>query len=315
MQNKTILKRVIRIAVSAVLILILCLNIDFATVWNDLINMRPWFLGLIILFAAIAVVVAVAKWRVLLPEVPFAPFLKAFLYGCFFTLVLPGQVFGEAAKIAIFGRYTDSYDRSISTVIIDKITGIISLIITGLIGLLFTKLELPVAFAAILIAIMVVLLVLLFSLRAERVHQAVLRLVGAPKRKSPKFNKACDSVANFVDTWRAYLFKPALLGKSLAMGILFNVALLSQYILVCWQYNIPISVIDMCWIMAIVNVMQVLPISLAGIGVRDASLVTMFAYIGIAKESAMIMAMVLLLVIIFRAIAGAGCILYDMIRK
>jgi len=136
-----------------------------------------------------------------------------------------------------------------------------------------------------------------------------------PKRISPKLNKACDKVANLIEVWREYLFKPVLLLKSVLLGIVFNAALLSQYILVCWHYEIPISVIDMCWIMAIVNVMQVLPISLAGIGVRDASLVSIFAYIGISAENAMILAMVLLLVIIFRAIAGAACMIYDMAKR
>jgi len=313
--KKTIIKRVIRIAVSAVLILILCLNIDFTVVFSELMNMRPWFLALVIVFAAIAVACAVEKWRVLLPEVPRAPFYKAFLYGCFFTLVLPGQVFGEAAKIVIFGKYTDSYNRSISTVLIDKITGVITLIITGLIGLIFTRLALPGVFVVVLIACAAVVLVLLFSLRSEGVRRFALMLAGLPRRITPKLSKASDSMANLVEVWREYLFKPALLIKSTALGMVFNVALLSQYILVCWHYQIPVSVIDMCWIMAIVNVMQTLPISLAGIGVRDASLVSLFAYIGISAENAMILAMVLLLVIIFRAIAGAACILYDMAKK
>ena len=305
------MKRVIRIAISAVLIVILCINIDFAFVLNEIKNMRPWFMVCIILVAAIGVVCAVLKWRVLLPQVPAGPFFKAFLYGCFFTLVLPGQVFGEAAKIVSFGKYTDRYDRSISTVLIDKITGIIALLITGLTGLLFAKADLPGALTAILIVCIVALLALLFSLRVERVHRLALFIVGLPRKLSPKLNKVTDSAENLVETWREYLFKPALIAKSIAMGMVFNVALLAQFILVCWHYEIPVGVFDLCWVMAIVNVVQTLPISLAGIGVRDASLVSVFAYIGIPAESAMILAVVLLLVIIFRAIAGAACILYD----
>jgi len=313
-KKKTILKRVIRILISAVLIVILCYNIDFRFVLDEIMSMRPWFLACVILLAAAGVACAVYKWRILLPQVPIVPFFKAFLYGCFFTLVLPGQVFGEAAKIVIFGKYTDRYDRSISTVVIDKITGVITLLITGLTGLLFAKAELPGALTAIMIVCVIALLAILFSLRIKGVHRMALMLASLPKKISPKLSKVSDSAGSLVETWREYLYKPILIAKSIAIGMVFNVALLSQFIIVCWHYEIPVGVIDLCWIMAVVNVVQTLPISLAGIGVRDASLVSMFAYIGIPAESAMILAVVLLLVIIFRAIAGAVCILYDMVK-
>jgi len=313
-KKKTVLKRVIRVLISVVLIVILCYNIDFRFVLDEITSMRPWFSACVLLLAAAGVVCAVYKWRILLPQIPIAPFFKAFLYGCFFTLVLPGQMFGEAAKIVIFGKYTDSYDRSISTVIIDKITGGITLVITGLIGLLFAKVELPGTFTAILIAFAIVLLAALFSLRVEGVRRLAMLLASLPKKISPKLSKVSDTAGSFVETWRDYLFKPALIAKSIALGMLFNVALLSQFIIVCWHYEIPVGVTDLCWVMAVVNVVQTLPISLAGIGVRDASLVSVFAYIGIPAESAMILAVVLLLVIIFRAIAGAVCILYDMVK-
>jgi uncharacterized protein (DUF39 family) len=84
--------------------------------------------------------------------------------------------------------------------------------------------------------------------------------------------------------------------------------------MICYCYYIPATVIDVLWIMPVVNVVQSIPISFAGIGVRDVSLVTMLAYVGATAEEAMIMAAVLFLVIVFRAMAGAVFVLTDVIK-
>lgn len=308
---KQAITNIIKILISVVLVIVLYNIIDFNFVLREITSMSPWFFVSVLLVSALSIVVEVSKWRILMPAVPFGQYLKAFMYGEFFTLALPGQVFGEAAKIVRFGKDSGRYDQSISTVIIDKITAVLGLIVFGLFGLLFTKAELPKAFVAILLTCMIGALFVLFLLRIGRVRRLLLAFVRLPVRISPRFQKFCDGAAGVVDTWHEYLFKPKLLLKTFGCGLLLYVVILFQYVLICRQYNIPVSVVDLCWIMPTINVVQALPISFAGIGVRDISLVTMLAYVGVSADNSMVLAMVLLLVIITRAIAGAVFILSD----
>jgi len=313
--EKNILKNVIKIAVSVVLVVILYFNIDFDYVMHEIEIMPSWFLACVLLVTVAGMGIEVVKWRVLLKDVSVVPLIKAYLYGNFFTLALPGQLFGEAAKMATFGKYTNMYDRSIATVVIDKITGLVGLMMFGLFGLLFTRAELPGALAGIMLAFIAGAFVVLLSMRVEKVRGGFLSLIESLRKRTHKLEKFCDSAAGVVMTWREYLHKPGLLAKSTAYGLLLDAVLILQYMMVCRQYGIPASIIDLCWILPMVNVVQALPISLAGIGIRDVSMVAMFAYVGVSADSAMILAIVLLMIIIFQALCGLACILWDIARR
>jgi len=147
-EMNSVLKNLIKIAVSVVLVVILYFVVDFRYVMNEIMGMTPLFLTIVLLLAVIGMFLEVIKWRVLLPEYSFGLLMKAFLYSQFFILALPGALFGEAAKIAVFGKDTDAYGRSFSTVAIDKMTGLTGLMIFGVIGLSLTREDLPAAFMA-----------------------------------------------------------------------------------------------------------------------------------------------------------------------
>ena len=316
-QNKDRLKKAVgitvRILISAVLLAVLYYNIDFASVIHEVITMPLWFLACMILLTAVGIILEVVKWRALRPSIPFTPFLKAFLYCEFFMLVLPGQLFGEAAKVVAFGKFTGRYDLGISTVVIDKMTGFLALLSTGLTGLLLTQTELHRALVLVFSACIIALFVLFFSLRTERVQRRLLSLIEWPGKKFPRFQKVCGRASGLVEIWREYLIKPKILVQNFGYGALFNAFMIFHYMLICRIYEIPVGVFDLCWIMSTIGVVQVMPVSFAGIGIRDISLVAMFAFIGISAENAVILALFLFLVIIFRAIAGAVCVLMDII--
>jgi len=316
-QSKNILYNVIKIAVSAVLIVILYFSIDFDHVLSEIMSMSLPFLVIFLIITMIGMVIEVVKWKVLLPDYSYGLLIKAFLYSQFFILALPGALFGEAAKIAVFGRNTDSYDRSFSTVVIDKMTGLTGLMIFGIIGLSFTRENLPPAFIGIVIFFLVFAIIVISSMRIPVIRGGFLKLIEflRVKIKTKKFDKFYDNAAGVVSTWNEYLIKPVFLVKSLGYGLLFNAVMLGQYVYVCQNFGIPASWVDLAWMIPLVGVVQSLPISLAGIGVRDVSMVAMFAYIGVNAEQAMILALCLLIVIIFRAICGAAAIVWDVVRK
>jgi len=313
--NKKIIYNAIKIAVSVVLVVILYFSIDLNYVVGEIIRMAAWFLLAVLGLAIIGMILEVVKWRVLLSGYSYRLLAKAFLYSQFFILALPGALFGEAAKIAVFGKDTDSYDRSVSTVAIDKMTGLIGLMIFGVAGLLLTREELPPAFMGIVIFFLVFAILVISSMRIPVIRGGFLKLIEFLRAKMKRFDKFYDNAAGVVTTWNEYLYKPSLLVKSVAFGLLFNAVLLGQYVLVCWYYGIPAAWVDLAWMIPLVGVVQALPISLAGIGIRDVSMVAMFAYIGVTAEQAMILALCLLIVIIFRAVCGAAVILWDVARK
>ena len=308
------LKAIIKILVSVVLVVLLYFNIDFGFVLREMEEISLSFLTIVLLLSAAGIIIEVIKWRVLLPTVSFGVFFISFMYCELFTMILPGQMFGEVAKIAAFGKHTGKIDLSISTVVIDKITAVMGLIIFGLTGLIFSKSELPGGFTVILLACAVLALAALFLLKSEKLKKLLITIVLLPRKITPKFENICGKAVGVIETWREYLDKPRLIVKTLLYGLLLYTVLLIQYVVICRYYEIPVSWIDLCWIMPVVNVVQSIPISFAGIGVRDVSLVSMFAMIGLPAESAALLAMILFIVIISRTVIGAIFVLFDILR-
>lgn len=309
------LKTLINILISVILVFLLYINIDFKLVLREITSISPLFLTVVLLLSVAGIFIEVVKWRVLLPSVSFKIFFVSFMYCEFFLLAMPGQLFGEVAKITAFGKHTGRADLSISTVVIDKITAVIGLIIFGFTGLSFSRAELPAAFMAVMIACMAVALSVLFLLKIGRVKRFFKSLARLPQKITPKLEKICNQAEGVIDTWREYLDRPAPIVRTLLYGLLLYTVLLLQYIVICRYYDIPISAFDLCWIIPVINVVQSIPISFAGIGIRDVSLVSLFALLGLSMESAALVAMILFIVIISRAIFGAVFVLPDMLRK
>jgi len=157
--------------------------------------------------------------------------------------------------------------------------------------------------------------VVISSMRIPFIRDGFLKFIEFLRRKTGRFDKFYDNAASVVTAWNEYIAKPALLVKSLGYGLLFNAVLLGQYVYICQFYGIQASWVDLSWMIPLVGVVQSLPISLAGIGVRDVSMVAMFALLSVSAENAMILAVCLFIVIVFRAICGAACLIWGIARK
>ncbi len=91
----------------------------------------------------VGVVIRVFRWRALLHGLglrpPFLLLLKLYLVGGFFNSFLPSGFGGDVVRVLELGRDAEDRSAALGTVVVDRLTGILSLLVLGLIVLPFAK--------------------------------------------------------------------------------------------------------------------------------------------------------------------------------
>ncbi|HET7078371.1 MAG TPA: lysylphosphatidylglycerol synthase domain-containing protein, partial [Chloroflexia bacterium] len=96
----------------------------------------------------------------------------------------------------------------------------------------------------------------------------------------------------------------AALGLPLLLSALFQVVVVLINLLVCLALGIPLTFIQLLWIVAVVSLLQALPISIAGIGVREGAYIYLLQLQGVDGSRALALSLTLFALQIAMAIVG-----------
>lgn len=256
----------------------------------------------------------IIRWHILF-STSVGLLLKANLYGKFYTLVLPGQLFGEAAKAIVISKNTNNYEKGISSVIIDKITGLIGLFIVGIFGFIFTNVQLPKFFFISMMICMFIVLITLFMLRINFAYNIFLIIIDKIKITVPYFSSLLEKIKNISISWREYSNNIKTILISIFYGIIFEMLSVFASYIICIFLGINVNFIDLCWVDATLSTMLLLPISFGGIGIREGTLIGLFYYINVTPEQAVSVSIMHSIFMMLMAIAGGIVVYYDIFIK
>lgn len=216
-----------------------------------------------------------AKWFLLLRKqgvaIGYPSLLKTYLIGNFINLFMPSVVGGDAYRAVRISRYTSGVAKALPSIIVDRVTGIAALLFVGATGL--TLLVSP---ANLLLAVgaQVVVLLVIYALVIGPVRRLVQRLAPGSFFGIPR-------VATMVIT---------ALAPSTTLAWVVVLALVFQFntVVINWVYSLLIGVnVPMTTLLLVVPVVylaEAVPISINGLGVREATYAAMFLQLGLPAE-------------------------------
>jgi len=226
------------------------------------------------------------RWRYLLKmqqiDYGFKASLLTFLAGSYVGVITPGRI-GELARVYYLKQERKiSVGQSLSSLFMDRILDALILLFFACSGLLIfsvsRKLTLLVVALAVLLAFGGTL-----SLRRKYAQ----RMLGFLSRFS-FFKKLAHHVGSTFDDFYGGIEK--MRGWRLTFPLLLS---LSAYLIGFFQcylisvaLNISISFSYLVFCVAIASLVSLIPITIAGIGTRDATLIGLFAVLGLEPESA-----------------------------
>lgn len=253
-----------------------------------------------------------AKLHVVLPERRVRALLAYTLLAQAYALLLPGQIAGEAMKAYRLGRGQGAEaGRIVSSVAFDKATAIGAVLVLTLAGGLFQPGLLAGgagwAAAAVLFALTGAGAVLAWDGGRRRIAAALpgmarLGRIGPPLR-------------HFLDAWSGHARQPRTLVLSLAWGILAQILTVAGTQVLGGGLGIVLPFPAWIVVIGMLTVVLLMPLTIGGLGVREASLVGFLSLLGVAEERALALALALLAFQLATAVVGLATDLLVLRRR
>lgn len=294
---------VIKAVITAILLLLLLWRTDFGAIAAALRELRVgnWLLNFVLFLGAW--ILAAAKWKLLLRDQPFARLLKLNFIGQYYAMLLPGQIAGEAVKAYRLGKGKADADRIAASVIVDRLTGSLGLLLIAVYGISFSGAAMKRQILLTLLAAVLVLLLGLFSFHLP----GWSRLLDTVERRAPRFARLVGQVRRLLDAWKHYVETPALMLLSILLGALFQLIAVWINFRIGGELGLNISFADWCWVFGVVSIVVTLPFTVAGLGLREGSFLGALALLGVAPERAIAHSFALFSLLLAGAVVGAAC--------
>lgn len=256
-----------------------------------------YFLGAIVIAIADRILMAY-KWNILLKakeiNIPLINLTGIYLVSTFLGLFLPATVGGDAVRAYAVAKGGHKLMDAISSIIVERLFGMISLFIFVLISIFSSALVFKGSFFLdmwdLLILVLILLIILLFIIA---ISLFLPKFANISVLKRPD-NRIYENryVSKLMEIYHSYLlFKD----KRVELGLFLILSFLENLFPIFWNYflslalNINIPLIYLFILTPIVLVLVRLPISFDGIGIQEGAFVFFLSYIGIPKSEALLL--------------------------
>ncbi|MBM4256313.1 MAG: flippase-like domain-containing protein [Deltaproteobacteria bacterium] len=266
-----------KVAVSLGLFTFLFYTTDVHALKQQLVTARP----LPLLFAFVGYLISQAlyayKWKVLARPLgfgqPWRAFVTYYFVGGYFNLFAPSTVVGDLGRGLLLAANGGNTGPALYSVAVDRLSGLVMLVWVGATGfLLFGPTILPVTLcygvvaAAIgsLLAWWLLPYVLQFSLFNRPLIRRIVDQLIAPYQQNAKT-----------------------LGYACILSYLFHWFQLILQVVLAYALNLQVPLWYLMLFIPLVHILSALPLSFAGLGVREGGYVTFLALIGVGKDQAL----------------------------
>jgi glycosyltransferase 2 family protein len=300
----------IKIVVSVALLALLFSRMDAARLWTIARRASPVWLGAALLLYVGNVLTSVWRWHLLLEAqrvvVGRRALLGSFLVASFFNNFLPSNIGGDVIRIRDTVRPAGSTTRATMVVLTDRVLGLIALVLVAAVGASAAA-ELP---AHGVSPIWPSWLWAGFLLGAAAAAPAVLAPEGFSRLLQPLtvFHPEWvgDRIGTLTDVLSRFRERPALITTCFGAAVAVQASMIVFYLMVVWALHLDVGVWDLAVIVPISFVIQLLPVSVNGFGVREATFSLYFSRLGLPIESAVIMSLVGAALVMFFSLSGAA---------
>jgi uncharacterized protein (TIRG00374 family) len=287
-----------KLVATALLLVVLLLRVDLARVVRAVCQFRgeTWLINLLLFLAAF--IVASLKWRLLLPHHTFGALLKMNFIGQYYSTLLPGQFVGEIVKAYRLGRGKQDAAQIAASVAIDRITGVLGLLVVALAGAICSRNTIdPRIFWSVFI-FATALSVGIFCLRFPY-WSRLLRSVPV------RFEGFVAPIQRLIDASARYLDQPILLLLSIVLGACYQLIAIWINFRFGQDLGVGMSFADWCWVFGLISLVSMLPFTIAGLGLREGSFVGALTLFAVPAEKALALSLAIFALLLFGAAIGA----------
>jgi uncharacterized protein (TIRG00374 family) len=297
---------ILKIAVSLALLAYLLSTTDLDALQRRVRAGDTILLALAIALYAIILAISTWRWRVLLEAqgyvAPIAHLSGSYLVATFFNNFLPSNIGGDVIRIRDSSRLTGSTTTSLAVVAIDRILGLGALYALAVVAYLAggSMVRELAGADSVLLVLTLVFGSLTYVFFRPGIARRVVSATGLARM--PWAAKRFETVQAAVHVYRAQMpaVWKAFLGSVALQGILVY-----YYFTVARSLRIPLP-LSACFLMVpLCTLVQTVPISFNGWGIRESVFILYFGQVGLGRDSALAFSLVGAGLIVLMSLSGA----------
>lgn len=285
----------LKIVVSIGLIFLLLFGVDWTQLTIYMGSMDIWFVALAFLIMVGQFPLSSIKWGVSLKihdlEYPFYFLQKILCIGFFFNNFLPSSIGGDGYRVYKTMPDEGYKSRSLSAILLDRIVGLLALLLLGTLAGIWLVIESPTLFVANFVIFSggaLVSIVVIFVL----FRGGFLKPITKKLSKIKKLDLITHNLTHIVE--KKYYLKMLII-----QSVVFQMLVV---LIVVFLYAAVSSVsvdIKTCAVLAtVIGLASIVPLSINGIGVVEGAFVVASTQLGIPYEPALVIAFMLRILVL-----------------
>ncbi|MGI6639696.1 MAG: lysylphosphatidylglycerol synthase transmembrane domain-containing protein [Desulfobulbus sp.] len=299
-------KLALKLTVSILLLLFLYRNTPLHQIGEVLAQCDFMFLGLVVGIILVNFVLSSLKWRILLLsdqiDIPLSKLLVSYLIGSFFNLFLPSNIGGDSYRIYDIMRKSGQGVRTAASVVADRLSGFIALTCLSGVASFFVAIRVDKPLLVLLpFTLLGGLLFVLYLLWQRTLLMWLLRFFRLDR--FPKLVRFCET---FIAAFARYGSEPGTLVRVMLISFAFQFLLILAVYLMALAIHASAPFIFFLAFVPLITLMEAVPVSIYGIGVRDVGYVFFFQFAGIGEVHTRALAIVYVAVTLGCALIGGA---------
>jgi uncharacterized protein (TIRG00374 family) len=285
--QKKIAKFILKLLVTAGFLAWLVFKVEWSEVLGYLQRVKIWQIALYLSLVIFGMLISAYKWRLLARfkniNRPFFDYFKFYLTGTFVNNFMPSFIGGDTYRAYQIGSREKKYAEAASTVVIDRITGLLA---ATILALFFSLLNWRTVLAHNFLILMNLIIItsLLFDL-------IVMRIKKWPFLHDLAVRFLPEKILHFLRELEAYNHDHGILWRAVVWGGIFTFfgMAMANYVLMM-ALGVQINVLDYLSVIFLITIVASIPVTINNIGLKEWAYVTFFGLFGVNSSLIIIVA-------------------------
>lgn len=265
----------IRAGIGLAMLAVLLWYFDARPIFRLMARERAGFFAATVALLVAGQVMSAFRWQLLAMVAglggPFREYLAYYFTGMFTNVFVPGLIGGDALRALYLGRRHGRIGEAVASVIADRGIGLVALFwLAAGCALAVRGVHLPPSLLRAVVGVGF----------ASLAAFAAAPFVALPASRIP------GKIGAFVAPVLPYLQRPLAMLPAIALSLALQASLSGCQYLLALGLGLKIPLVTFMLIVPIANVAASLPLTVNGLGLREAAYVVLFAMAGVAKQDA-----------------------------
>lgn len=304
-----------RISISIVLLIFLFRGVNRKALFELIRDSNKMLLFFSFCIFSLTHVLGTLRWKILLKaadiHIPLNRIIISMAGGIFFNLFLPSTIGGDLVRSLDLAAHTKKPREVVATVFLDRLSGYTGLAALALISVCFgwryVKDRVVLVSVFIIAGLLVCVLLVLFN---RHIYALINKFLHPSGQKSSfsRLEKIREAIKNLHREIHIFRHHRRIMFYNLGISFLLQVIAAISFWMIGLSLGVDINIIYYFIYLPIIGAITILPISLGGLGLRDATTIYFFTKVGVSKYLAFAMSLLNFFFVLI--IGGIGGIIY-----